>query len=880
MTTLAGGTRLGPYEILAPIGAGGMGEVYRAHDGKLARDVAIKVLPPALAADPAALARFEREAKAVAALSHPHILAIHDFGRDGSTVYAVMELLEGQTLRERLAGGALPVRKVIEIALQIAQGLAAAHEKGIIHRDLKPDNVFVTAHGRVKILDFGLAKAIQTSPGTSEAVAVTREASTPGMVVGTVGYMAPEQVTGAAVDHRTDIFAFGAVVYEMLTGRRAFARGSSAETIAAILREDVAEMPAGAGVPPPLERILRRCLEKNPAERFHSAHDVGFALEALLDRAATASGTALEAARTRTSSRAIITAAIAAVAIIGVAFLAWFAGGRRGGTTEGRLRKFHVAAPRLVVSRAARPVISPDGEKIAFVAGDSLWIQELNQLDPRQLALSWRPANLFWSPDGRFVAFVSENKLWKVPVSGGEPIALGDVSQLGGGAGGIWRADGRIVFSRSVGSSGLLEISQDGGEAKSIAALQTGDVDLHDPSALPGDNGQLLVVHRTEGPDTIAAIRGETRKDILRLAGEYLVLPQYSSTGHIVFGRLGKSDGIWALPFDPERLVTTGEPFLMAAGAYWPSVSGEGTLTFFRRIWSEPRQLVIVNRSGTVEGAIGDPQPGLASFVIAPDGRRVAARAGESPRFDVWIYDLQRSGRRRLTFLENDVAPSAWTADNRVIFTHVIPGRLRGVISTQSAEGTGSPEQLGEGCCGSLSKSGALIFMQTNDAKESDVDLYYRAPGGTTPKVFLDRPGSQESPTLSPDGAYVAYQSNESGRYEVYVRPFPLGGGQWQISFGGGSDARWSDRGDKLWFRAYGNVLMEVDVKTTGGTFAYGEPRELFKADPIAVDLTLGFAVLPGGERFIAARRAADPDGSVPSITVVQNWFAEFANKR
>lgn len=289
---------------------------------------------------------------------------------------------------------------------------------------------------------------------------------------------------------------------------------------------------------------------------------------------------------------------------------------------------------------------------------------------------------------------------------------------------------------------------------------------------------------------------------------------------------------------------------------------------------------MIINRAGQVESAIGDPQPGLANFVMAPDGRRVAARAGASPRNDVWIYDLQRTVRRRLTFLGNDVTPSAWTADNRVIFTHVIPGRLRGVISAQSAEGTGAPERLTDGCCGSLSKTGSLIFMQVNDARESDIDLHYRAPGETTPKVFLERAGSQENPTLSTDGAYVAYQSNESGRYEVYVRPFPSGGGQWQVSLSGGSDPRWSERGDKLWFRAYGNVLMEVDVKASGGTFAYGEPRELFTADPIAVDLTLGYAVLPGGERFVAARRAADPDGSVPNITVVQNWFAEFANKR
>src|SRR5688572_13363420 len=532
MTTLAAGSRLGQYEIVAPLGAGGMGEVYRAHDAKLDRDVAIKILPPALAGDRSALARFEREAKAVAALSHPHILAIHDFGRDSDTVYAVMELLEGQTLRERLEEGALPVRKAIDIALQIAQGLGAAHEKGIIHRDLKPDNVFVTTDGRVKILDFGLAKAIEASPNAGETVAAAPESSTPGIVVGTMGYMSPEQVTGGAVDHRTDIFAFGALVYEMLTGRRAFGRASGAETIAAVLREDVPEVPAAAGVPAALERILRRCLEKKPAERFHSAHDVGIALEALLDRASTPSAAVAAAPeRTRLPVRNILRAAaiviLAAVAFGALMAVVW--SGPRNDPAARRVRKFHVAAQRLVVSRETRPAISPDGEKIAFVAGDSLWIQELNQLDVRQLALSWRPRHLFWSPDSAFVGFVSENKLWKVPINGGgEPIALGEVPTTGGGASGAWRADGKIVFSRSVSSSGLLELSQDGGEARSVAALQDGDVDFHEPALLPDDNGQLLVVHRTEGPDTIAVIRGQTRKEILRLPGEYMTFPQYS----------------------------------------------------------------------------------------------------------------------------------------------------------------------------------------------------------------------------------------------------------------------------------------------------------------------------------------------------------------
>ena len=878
MTTLAVGSRLGLYEIAAPLGAGGMGEVYRARDPRLDRDVAIKILPPALA-DLAALARFEREAKAVAALSHPNILAIHDFGTEGTTAYAVMELLEGETLRQRLAVGPLPVRKAIDIALQIAHGLAAAHEKGIVHRDLKPDNVFVTPNGRVKLLDFGLAKVVPPGPQAAETIAATKDATTPGMVMGTVGYMSPEQITGSTVDHRTDIFAFGAIVYEILTGRRAFGRESTAETIAAILKEDAPELPAASGVPQPLERIVRRCLEKNPAERFHSAHDIGIALESLNDRSATSPSVAVPIERARRRNGALIAAStIAVLAVLALAAMIW-RGRAEPADSAGRVLKFHVPAKRLVYSRATRPVISPDGEKMAYVAGDSLWIQELNQLDPRQLATSWRPSNLFWSPDSAHVGFVSENKLWRVALSGGQPIRLADLPTIGGGAGGVWGADGKIAFSRSVSSSGLLQVAQDGGEMTSLAALQTGDVDFHDVGRLPGEDGYLMVVHRNEGPDNITALRGGTRQEILRLPGETLFYPQYSSTGHIVFGRRGKSDGIWAVGFDATRLQTTGEPFLLAAGGFWPSVSEEGTLTFIGRIWSERRQLVVVNRSGAVERSIGEPQPGLNGPVISPDGRRIAVGVGTPPRRDLWLYDVERGGRTRLTFLEQNLYPSAWTASNGILFFYSVPGRLQDEVFAQPADGSGRIENIVQGSWASMSHTGAFtVFVRRNENTDTDFDLYYRGAGGAE-KVFLERPGAQSAPVLSPDSAYVAYVSNESGRYEVYLKPFPEGSGQWQVSFAGGSDPHWSARGDKLWFRAFGNNLMEtsIDRRTT---FAVGEPREVFKGDPIAVDLTLGYAVLGNGERFVTTRGVPDPDGSAPSITVVKNWFSEFAKKR
>src|SRR5688572_1151615 len=347
-TTTMIGRRIGSYEIIAKLGEGGMGEVYRARDHKLDRNVAIKILPSSFAGDAAALGRFEREAKAVAALSHPNILAIHDFGRDGATVYAVMELLEGQTLRERLDPGPLPVRKTIEIALQIVHGLAAAHAKGLIHRDLKPANVFVASNGHVKILDFGLAKALVVDAAAKETIAGRPDDTSPGMVVGTVGCMSPEQIKGAHVDQRTDIFAFGSIVYEMLTGRRAFARHSSAETIAAILNEDVAEVPPALAVPPPLERIVRRCLEKNPDERFHSAHDLGIALEALVDRSTSSGALTSATAGSRWPRATAIGSGIVAAAL---ALTIWSGTRPSIDPPSAPVRKFHVQATRLSSDR-------------------------------------------------------------------------------------------------------------------------------------------------------------------------------------------------------------------------------------------------------------------------------------------------------------------------------------------------------------------------------------------------------------------------------------------------------------------------------------------------------------------------------------------------
>jgi len=383
--SLQSGTRLGPYEILAPLGAGGMGEVYRAKDTKLGREVAVKVLPAGMAGDPEALARLEREASAVARLSHPNILAIHDFGKDGETAYAVMELLEGETLRVRLEHGALPVRRAVDLAVQMAEGLAAAHEKGIVHRDLKPENIFVTGDGRVKLLDFGLAK--QTDPGTGadSRLQTVEQHTRPGTVMGTAGYMSPEQVRGESVDHRSDIFSFGAVLYEMLTGRRAFERATAADSMSAILKEDPPEIAAnGSGPSPALERIVRHCLEKKPGERFHSARDVAFALQALSGSAAP-SGPAIAIARRSWRLWPLVAAFIAAAGL--TAWVAWMLVPRKPSREE-RLVRFTIPAPEKS-SFAGSIALSPDGRELAFITSSngraSLWVRSLDSLSPRAL---------------------------------------------------------------------------------------------------------------------------------------------------------------------------------------------------------------------------------------------------------------------------------------------------------------------------------------------------------------------------------------------------------------------------------------------------------------------------------------------------------------
>src|SRR5437660_1772272 len=560
------GTKLGRYEIRSKIGEGGMGEVYRARDEKLNRDVAIKVLPASLSQDEDRLRRFEQEAQAAGVLNHPNILAVYDVGMHDGSPYIVSELLEGETLRERLGGTAQPQRKAIDYAIQISHGLAAAHEKGIVHRDLKPENIFITKDGRVKILDFGIAKLIQADSGQQQTDIPTRRVDTgPGVVIGTVGYMSPEQVRGQAVDHRSDIFSFGAILYEMLSGRRAFHRESTADTISAILKEDPQDLSdTNQNISPGLERLMNHCLEKNPEARFHSARDLGFALEAL-SGSSTVSGQTLTAL-TALSARSRITRHLPWV-VAGVLFIALLAAlpfaisSLRRAPVDMRVTRVSVLPPEK--STVGTLTVSPDGRRLAFIATDAtgkrlLWVRPLDSLVAQPLAGTDDAIYPFWSPDNRFIGFFAGGRLKKVEVTGGPPSTLCNAT---GGRGGAWNRDDVIIFTPDS-TSGLFRVSASGGEPSPLTTLDSSRQENSHrfPQFLP-DGRHFLYFARSAQPENnaiyVSSLDQRQAKRIISTGTNVA----YAPPGYLLFPREGT---LMAQAFDAASLALTGAPFRVA----------------------------------------------------------------------------------------------------------------------------------------------------------------------------------------------------------------------------------------------------------------------------------------------------------------------------
>ncbi|HEX5044842.1 MAG TPA: protein kinase, partial [Candidatus Polarisedimenticolaceae bacterium] len=831
------------YRLVEKIGEGGMGEVWRATDTTLARDVALKFLPPALASDPERLARFEREAKVLASLNHPGIAAIYGLHEHAGVRFLAMELVPGQDLAQRLGAGPLPVAETTDVARQIAEAVEAAHDQGIIHRDLKPANVKLTPEGKVKVLDFGLAKALDPGasgvPGSDSRMSptVTSLGTVAGLILGTAAYMSPEQAKGKPIDRRTDIWAFGCIVYEMLAGRRPFEGEGISEVLAAVIMAPIAFDALPPSLPAQLRNLVRRCLERDPRKRLRDIGEARLVLEEIQTggpEPSMAAGT--PPARPRRLAPVIAaTAFLAALGALGVQrFLA-------SPPPAPPLRRFTVPAPGPFrsVNQSRLIGISPDGKAIASVQGGKILVRPLDRLEPTVISPAADPSLLFWSPDSAFLGYAAGGKLWKVAAGGGEASVVADVrAPLTGGTSATWCPNGKIVFG--TGDGGLKSVPAAGGEISEIVPVdEKKETDLHDATCLP-DDSLLFVPHSVNGRPNALWIQAKgKRTQLLALASDQDIwFPVYSPAGYILYHRHPTNAGVWALPFSLARHQATGDPFLVATGADVPSVSADGTLVHVEGSNSRAGRLTWVDRSGRAVAAVGPPQESWPFPELSPDGRFVAVDAKENDLSDVWVLDVERGTRTRLSAAGTGYSLQAWSPDGRtLLYSSGAAPPL--TLKAKDADGGGEERTLRTGWSPSYSADGRFLLF-ADYARGSLWDVWYqdlRAGGPAVP--LLRSQASEVAPRLSPDGRYVAYVSDESGPDEVYLKRFPGGEGRWQVSTGGGDWPRFDRQGTKLYY-VVGDAMMEVDI-ALGAEPRLGAPRELFKRTSLGRALPFGW---------------------------------------
>jgi serine/threonine-protein kinase len=868
------GGRLGPYEILDAIGAGGMGEVFRAHDSRLQRDVAIKVLPDTVASDPERRARFEREARLLAVLNDPRIAAIYGVEEDPAThaLALVMELVEGPTLEERLASGPLLIDEALDAARQIAEALEAAHERGVIHRDLKPANVKVTAGGDVKVLDFGLAKALggeaASGDDTSTSPTITNHATLPGVILGTAAYMAPEQARGRPVDRRGDIWAFGAILFEMLTGERAFSGQTVSDTIAAILTSapDWTRLPAAT--PPVVRHLLRRCLDRDPHTRLQS---VGEARVTLSDPGITAHPEPALRAHGRPSW--LLYGVLAVAAAVGGVALGWIL---KPTQSAGRgVLKLDLAVDDLELGADRPPALSPDGQRIVYRASERLFVRALNGSQGRELAGTGGAFYFFWSPDSRQVAFVSDGRAWRTSVDSGKPLPLGRVPKdFAGSAQGVWTSDDQLVLVGSD-SAGLFAVPAGGGEGKEILALDKAqETDFHQIAQLPDGRGLIFTVHRlAHGPDTIAVFAGGKRRTVLQIPGEGLRSPVYSAPGYVMFHRDAASSGLWAIKFSLNTLTTEGVPFMVAPGGSYPTIGSDGTVAY---IYSSdlPPELVWRSRDGSVEriGSLPAEVPRIAelqTFRLSPDERRVAICLGTGDS-DVWNYDLDRRTVTKLSTNTWTAHGPIWTpSGSHVFFSGFGRERVWNVHKIGARE-TGEPHRV----------TNSAVFTWPADISPDGRWLMYaegRPPKGTLQVMPLERPDASRSlatppvtaaqARFSPDGQWIAYSTFEGARQEVYLRRFPADQERIPVSTTGGSYPVWARNGRTLFFRS-GDRLQAVGVKPTATGLELTTPAPAIVSS-LEPEFHETFDVASDG-RFLMVRSVGRD-----RIGIILNWTSE-----
>jgi len=903
--TLAAGTRLGPYEILAPIGAGGMGEVYRARDPRLGRDIAIKVLPAALASDPELLRRLETEARAASALNHPNILTVHDIGSADSISYIAMELVDGVTLAELLTRGPLPIKKLLEIAEQIADGLSSAHEVGVIHRDLKPGNIMISRDGFVKILDFGLAKVparAQSSPEETHATTLSVPTTLPGYIVGTTAYMSPEQARGEPIDFRSDQFAFGSVLYEMATGQLAFPGKSVTDTLLAILQKEPPPLSqARPGSPPPLAWIIDRCLAKDPGERFVSTRDLARDLGSVGAHLAEISSSIESAERIREGRwrrrafRERVAWLVAGLSTLATILLLL---GPRREAAPGRPMRLSLLPPEKAAfnfsSSSPGPIaVSPDGRRVVFGVRDAsgrdlLWVRPLDGITAEPLAGTDGATYPFWSPDGRSIGFFADGKLRRIEASGGPAESLCDAPN---GRGGTWNQQGVIVFAPD-NAGPLFRIDASGGKPAPVTQVDVAQPSTTDrwPQFLPDGRHFLFLTWTPNRPSdgdgvSVGSLDSRTPSLLVRDISNAL----YAPPGFLLFVREGT---LLATAFDAASLQLRGPPTpLVEQISYHPyrrigtfSVSNTGLLAYQAGSTLEQSQLLWLDRAGARIAAVGSPG-NYSGVRLDPGGRRYAVEITDprSGDIDIWLGDLARGLLTRLTSGHFVHDSPVWSPDgSQIAFSSNRNGHFD--LFRKRTDGAGEEEPLFSSTNDKVptdwSADGRLIAFdvfgeranqQAGSRRGGKHEIWILSvpDGGATP--FLQTAFNESSGRFSPDGRWLAHCSDNSGRSEVYVRSFPLPGADWRVSVGGGTQPVWRPDGGELFYVGADDKLMAVKTKVMSPV-AHAVIENLFDIRLRTSSSDIGlFDVGSDGRRFLVNTPVEQKTSS--PVTIVVNWF-------